>query len=335
MATSLSSFRVGFFVVLGVSALLAAVVLVGTQEGLFQSTFHVSAYFNSVEGVRAGSAVRLAGVDIGVVDKVELSPQETKVHLYLKLNTGMKSFVKKDSYATVMPEGLVGSYYVDVTSGSRTGESIEDGDIIQSKEVLRLSTVMENTVAIMENIRRASNELTKTLVTINEGHGTVGKLIASEDVYRHLERMASRGDSGLAETLCNIDTLSVSARDVIHRTDSLVSNVNTMVTRLNAGRGTVGALLTERAIYDSLLRAVNNTVMVTEEAKVGAGRFSEDMEALKHHWLLRGYFEDRGYWDEVAYQKELDRKIDSLKILERDVTSQMQELERRNAMNPR
>ncbi len=120
-------------------------------------------------------------------------------------------------------------------------------------------------------------------------------------------------------------------RETIHKTDNVVEIADSVLTKLNRGNGTFGALLAERTVYDSLLLAVQNTVGATGEAKVGAHRFAEDMEALKHHWLLRGYFENRGYWDDADYEKELNKKVDSLKTLQRNVVSQMEELERRKA----
>ena len=328
MATPSSAFRVGLFVLLGAAALLAGVVLVGTQEGMFHPTFHVSAYFNSVEGVRSGSAVRLDGVDIGIVDGVEVVPRDSKVRLDLKLNAPAKAFIRKDSYATIMPEGLVGSYYVDVTVGSHAGEPIDDGDVIRSKEAIRLSDVLETTDAVMDNIRRSSGELAKTLAAINEGRGTLGKLIAREDIYRHIEHMSSQADTGVTVALGRVDTLSVTVTAMVRRADSIAANVNAVCTRLNEGKGTVGALLTERTIYDSLLLAVRNTVQATQEAKAGAGRFAEDMEALKHNWFFKGYFEERGYWDRADHAREFDRNTDSLKALERTTDSKTRDPER-------
>jgi len=326
MMTSLSTIRTGSFVVLGVAALLAGIFLVGSQEGLFHPTFQVSAYFTSVAGVRSGSAVRMAGVDIGTVDKVEVSPSDTRVRVNMKLDSRMQGFIKKDSYAMIVPEGLVGNYYVDVTVGSRAGEHIEDGDVIRSKEATRLSAVLDTTQVILENIRDASNKLNQILTIVQQGHGTLGKLIASDDIYNHLEHMSSRADSGLTAQLNNFERLSGSVQDVVQKADTLLTNANVVVTKVNDGSGTIGALLGERTIYDSLLLGAHNTVQATEEAKVGARRFAEDMEALKHNWFFKGYFEDQGYWDEADYEKELDKKIDSLKILQRTVTSQMEAL---------
>jgi len=328
MTTSISTIRTGSFVLLGVAALLAGIFLVGSQEGLFHSTFQVSAYFSSVAGVRSGSAVRMAGVDIGTVDNVEVSPSDTKVRIHMNLDSRMQGFIKKDSYAMILPEGLVGNYYVDVTVGSRTGEQVEDGDVIQSREATRLSTVLDTTQVILENIRHASVALNEILTSVQQGHGTLGKLLASDDIYNHLEHMSSRADSGLTVQLNNIESLSVSVQDIVQKADTLLTNANAVVTKVNDGSGTLGALLGERTIYDSLLLGVHNTVQATEEAKVGARRFAENMNALKRNWFFRGYFEDRGYWDEADYETELTKKMDSLKTLQRSVTSQLEELKR-------
>ena len=328
MTTSISTIRTGSFVLLGVVALMAGIFLVGSQEGLFHPTFQVSAYFTSVAGVRSGSAVRMAGVDIGTVDKVEVSPSDTKVRVDMNLDSRMHGFVKKDSYATIVPEGLVGNYYIDVTVGSRTGEQIEDGDIIQGREAMRLSTVLDSTVVILENIRDASDKLNQILTIVQKGHGTLGKLIANDDIYNHLEHMSSRADSGLAVQLNNIERLSGSVHDVVQKADSLLTNANAVVTKVNDGSGTISALLNERAVYDSLMLGVHNAVRATDEAKVGARRFAENMNALKRNWFFKGYFEDRGYWDEVDYERELNKKIDSLNTLQQRVTSQMEEMRR-------
>lgn len=328
MTTSISTIRTGSFVLLGVAALMAGIFLVGSQEGLFHPTFQVKAYFSSVAGVRSGSAVRMAGVDIGTVDKVEVSPSDTKVRVDMKLDSRMHGFVKKDSYATIVPEGLVGNYYIDVTVGSRTGEQIEDGDIIQGREAMRLSTVLDSTVVILENIRDASEKLNQILTIVQQGHGTLGKLIASDDIYKSLEHMSRIADSGLNSQLNNMERISGSVQVVVQKADTLLTNANAVVAKVNDGNGTIGALLGERTIYDSLLVGVHNTVQATEEAKVGARRFAENMNALKRNWFFKGYFEDRGYWDEADYEKELDRKIDSLKTLQQTATNQMEELKR-------
>jgi phospholipid/cholesterol/gamma-HCH transport system substrate-binding protein len=146
--------------------------------------------------------------------------------------------------------------------------------------------------------------------------------------------MSNRADSGLAARLGDIERLSETVHGVALKTDTLLIHLNGVVAKVDEGDGTLGALIGDRAVYDSLLLAVTNTVRATEEARVGAGRFAENMEALKRNWFFRGYFEDRGYWDEAEANAMLDRKIDSLNALQRSITAQMEELNRRNEAGP-
>jgi len=55
-----------------------------------------------------------------------------------------------------------------------------------------------------------------------------------------------------------------------------------------------------------------NLKEISEESKSATASLSENMEALKHNWLFKSYFEERGYWDASAYEEEIDRKTEEL-----------------------
>jgi len=69
-----------------------------------------------------------------------------------------------------------------------------------------------------------------------------------------------------------------------------MQNVDAISTKVNNGQGTLGALLNDKKVYQQVSAA-------TEQAKQGAADFQENMEALKHNFLLRGFFKKRGYED--------------------------------------
>jgi phospholipid/cholesterol/gamma-HCH transport system substrate-binding protein len=75
-----------------------------------------------------------------------------------------------------------------------------------------------------------------------------------------------------------------------------MANVDDISAKINRGEGTVGALINDKKIYQQANAA-------TAEAKAGATAFDENMEALKHNFLLRGFFKKRGYEDEVELKK--------------------------------
>jgi phospholipid/cholesterol/gamma-HCH transport system substrate-binding protein len=338
-----SLIRVGIFIVLGGAALVVGIFLVGNEEGLFRESFGVSAYFNTIEGLRTGAAVRLAGVDVGIVDKITISPQNNKVRVDLKLRSVVKNFIKKDSYATIEQEGIVGSKYVSLSVGSATSEPVSDGDIVLSKEPWRLSVILEDTQGMIANTRQATAEVTKILAAVNAGHGTLGKLITDEDVYQELKRATAQADSSLRKTADqfanipkflsgvseNLYGVTKNIGKLVSDVDSTVVNARDMLAKINEGQGTLGALISEREVYDSLLVIVHKGIEMAESARDGAGRFDENMEALRHNWFFKGYFEDRGYWDKTEYEKEIDAKVAKLRQLEEKINRQSEDLKAR------
>ena len=51
---------------------------------------------------------------------------------------------------------------------------------------------------------------------------------------------------------------------------------------------------------------------MSEDARLSASRLAENMEALKHNWLFKSYFENRGYWDEAQYEDDINSKLKDL-----------------------
>jgi len=79
------------------------------------------------------------------------------------------------------------------------------------------------------------------------------------------------------------DQLLDSAKDAVTDLNGTASNLKSISSKVNNGQGTVGALINDKTIY--------------QKATAGATALDEDMEALKHNFLLRGFFKNRGYED--------------------------------------
>ncbi len=100
--------------------------------------------------------------------------------------------------------------------------------------------------------------------------------------------------------------------------------MSTILVNVKEGKGVVGSLFAEGNAEDTSFTAiVNNLKDITEEAKIATMKLNENMEALKHNWLFKSYFEDRGYWDAGEYEKEVDQKTEELnekiKLLEEKI----------------
>lgn len=104
------------------------------------------------------------------------------------------------------------------------------------------------------------------------------------------------GDTIRSEPPVHIAELIRKADNILGTADNAVRNLNAMsgdfasiASKVNSGKGTVGALINDRSMY--------------RRASAGLSDFQDDMEALKHNFLLRGFFKQRGYEN----QSELDR----------------------------
>ena len=74
-------------------------------------------------------------------------------------------------------------------------------------------------------------------------------------------------------------------------------HLKSVTAKVDNGDGTVGALVNDKALYNNLNETSSNAKAATVSAKAGVSDFADNMEALKHNFLLRGYFKNRGYED--------------------------------------
>jgi outer membrane protein OmpA-like peptidoglycan-associated protein len=77
-------------------------------------------------------------------------------------------------------------------------------------------------------------------------------------------------------------------------------HLNSVSAKIDSGQGTVGALVNDKQLYNNLEQTTTTLHATMLQAQVGVTNFRENMEALKHNFLLRGYFNKRGYEDSSA-----------------------------------
>jgi len=125
----------------------------------------------------------------------------------------------------------------------------------------------------------------------------------------------------MREVLSLFDNLGKGVEDVVRNVNKIVGRVDTVLAGVSEGKGLLGSLVSEKGKEGKTLNQIlENLVVVTEDAKTSASRLAENMEALKHNWLFKSYFEERGYWDKEEFENQLDEKIlelnDKIKLLD-------------------
>jgi len=82
------------------------------------------------------------------------------------------------------------------------------------------------------------------------------------------------------------------------------AHLNSVTAKVDNGDGTVGALVNDKALYNNLDETASSARAAAVSAKAGVSDFADNMEALKHNFLLRGYFKNRGYEDSSDLGKD-------------------------------
>jgi phospholipid/cholesterol/gamma-HCH transport system substrate-binding protein len=121
---------VGVFVLLGLLALGYLAIKLGRMEVIGSSGYTVHAKFATVGGLRTGSPVEIAGVEIGRVERISLENFQARVAFRLN-NSDLK--LPEDSIASVRTKGLIGEQYVRISPGGSDQMISPGGEIIETE----------------------------------------------------------------------------------------------------------------------------------------------------------------------------------------------------------
>lgn len=318
MTKNMPAVRLGLFIFLGTLLLVLAVFLIGQKNALFSSTFNIKAYFNDVQGLRSGATVRLSGIDVGSVSGVEILNDTTgRVEVSMSLQTDVERFIKTDTKATIETEGLVGNKVVVLRMGTSAAEPIKDGGVIQSQEPVSFSAIIAQTEGIMEYTKKMTKDLSEIIGGVNKGEGSIGKLFKDDELYNSATQLTEQADVSLKNITDELnrvtglfDRLGVGVEKVVINVNRSVSDLDTIIAGVRDGKGVMGKLIVGGSEYDSTFATtLENVNKTSRDARLAASRLAENMEALKHNWLFKSYFENRGYWDKAEYEDKLDAKV--------------------------
>lgn len=302
--------RLGLFITIGVAVFILAFFYIGNKQGLFTKTFNVYGIFKSVSGLTQGNNVQFAGIKVGNVQSIDIiSNDEVKVNM--SIGEKYREFIKKDSEASINSDGLVGNKVLSLSAGTPGSLSIENGDMVKTVKPLEIGDILSNLNESTEQAQVISKEIAEIVTKVNQGEGSLGKLVNDSKVYDNLDSLLGSFGQSTAH-INNIlskasGTIDIVAEDILTLRTSInliTDNIADITTKINSSQSLVGTLLTDTAFANNIKGIMKNTNMTTANLEMGSFSFYQNMEALKHNFLFKGYFEDLGYWDKSEEEKK-------------------------------
>jgi len=212
---------------------IAAVLIIETIGGIdkFQRGYHFEAMFDNAQDLKAGDRVKMAGVEVGRVENISLADNKVKVTLKVRADAP----VKTDSVATIKFTGLMGQNFVSLDFGSTSAPRATDGTPLSTAEQPDLGAIM----ARLDTAATGIQNLTKSF--------TGDKI---DNLLGPFTDFLKQNSVPLTATIANIKSISG---------------------QISEGKGTVGKLIFEDALYNSALTTISNAQGTIAEVKLAIG----------------------------------------------------------------
>jgi phospholipid/cholesterol/gamma-HCH transport system substrate-binding protein len=261
--------------VLAIAAVIIAAVLIfalGGQGGFFWQRYNLKVRFPNAAGLKAGSPVRVAGVEVGSVTDMNLIGSQVEIEFQLLKD--MQERVRTTSTASVGSVSLLGEGAIDITARTDGTPLPEWGYVKTGPTPASLSDVASQASEGIEQV----NLIVKDL---RAGKGTAGRLLTDEAVYRQMEALTTSAANvtralqqgrGSLGRLLNDPT---AAREL----EASMTNLSQVAQRLSAGEGSLGKLLKDEQFSQSLTQATRNFEALGARLNKGegtAGKFLTD-----------------------------------------------------------
>jgi phospholipid/cholesterol/gamma-HCH transport system substrate-binding protein len=131
---------VGFFLFLGLLALGYLAIKLGRMEVVGNSGYTVHATFANVGGLRTGTPVEIAGVDVGWVESIQLKNFQAQVDFRIKKGIELP----EDSIASIRTKGLIGEQFVKISPGGADKIILPGEEIKETEPPVDLMELIAN-----------------------------------------------------------------------------------------------------------------------------------------------------------------------------------------------
>lgn len=242
--------RVGTFLAVTLLVLAGVVFILGRSQSLFSNKSRLHTSFDNTGGLVAGAPVRLAGVDVGIVQSIHFdrNPRVKRVHVILGVESQYLDRIREDSVARLTSKGLLGDMLINITVGSPDVPALKNGSTLRSQET-------EGLTEIIESVQDAINEIRSLSGKVDERLRVVLTDELAHDVHRIAHSTAAvvekveKGD-GLAHEVVydpkmarNAGATLAEARRVVAETGGAIGRVDRLLGAVESGEGTLHSLI--------------------------------------------------------------------------------------------
>jgi len=226
-----STIRAGIFVFI---ALVVGAIVISVVEDvdIFKKGRIVYAYYDRVTGLEVGARVRLAGVEVGRVEALEIENNQVKVTMRVDDKGGIRS----DSVAELKIVSLMGNSQIHISMGSPDSPPLQ-GSLLQSHRGLDFQEIMDSGGNAMQQADATFLEVQRLVADLGQTQAKLSQRIVE---------LVERYDLKVEESMDHLHVTTLQIKEVSERLNAIMAHVQ-------AGEGTVGKMLMADDFHQELL----------------------------------------------------------------------------------
>jgi len=235
--------KVGIFLALGAIAIMISLFMLGADRVVFNRYIRLHVHFDQVQGLAKGSLVSLAGVVIGNVEDITFSENGGVLDVRFRVEDTFQAKISKTSLVDIRSAGALGDKFIYISPGDLKEGFVQDGDILN----------LSKTGDIFSIIGQRASEAEKIFDIVNNLHLLTSELVNDQKVakiltnFQSLSKSAEQSATEINKLLVSINSLKIdkTLKDSMEKVDRIV-------TKIDQGQGTLGALINDPTLHDQL-----------------------------------------------------------------------------------
>jgi len=253
---SSNNWKLGIFVTAGILLFITAIYFIGVNRNLFGSNFVLRSEFKNVSGLKQGSNVRLSGINIGTVNKIDFI-SDSLVLVKLVIRKDVQKYIKTDAVASIASDGLMGDKILIISPGTTSTTMVKDNDMIASYKTIEIDDLFSSIKQSTDNAKVITDELVEFSANMNTKNSLLTKIMTNKD-------FASRIDK-------TIENLQISSQELAKFTPIL-----------NHKNGTVAKIFTDKKWSDNIETSISNLRNSSREISIFTTKLNDKNNVLSH-----------------------------------------------------
>lgn len=266
-------------------------------KNLFDTSTKLYAVYDNVAGLVEAAPVTLNGLIIGKVNTIEMLPDgKMKVELVI---TNEQIQIAKSSEAQIMDSGLIGGREIAILNNFSDTNYTQSGDTLKTSNKLGLTAELANQIGpvkdkvevLLENANKLIENLNTTLDAstqqkIKASIASLEKTMSEfSQISKNANEILSENKSKLNTTLSNFEktsgnlnamTTSLEKANLgatVKKLEATLTNVNGIMSNLEQGKGSIGKLLNDDAMYTNLTKTSKELELLLQDLRLNPTRY--------------------------------------------------------------